>query len=257
MTRIFLGDRQIAGDTATVTGPDAHHLLTVLRMRPGDRFTVVDERGAEREATIVNGAPGVVTAHLGAPREQRVEPAAALTLYHGLPRSSRYETALRMCTEAGVTGFVPVLSARSVLRLSGEACARKQQRWARIVEEAAQQCGRTVIPRVAAPLPWRDALEHFVASGAAGVMPSATLARARVASLGAVVADLAEEGVMRLALFIGPEGGFDLQEEASAREAGIALVSMGPRILRSETAAIVAATICLERLGELGGPAQR
>jgi len=256
VTRVFLDDRQIAGDTATVRGPDAHHLLTVLRMGPGDRFIVVDERGAEREATISRTSVGELTAKLDAPRTRRVEPAVSLTLYHGLPRASRYETALRMCAQLGVAAFVPVLSARSVVRVDGAAACRKRERWARIVAEAGRQCGRTSVPAVHEPMPWREALAHFRALGAPGVMPSAALAGGDAPSLGAFIADLAAGAeVGELALLVGPESGFDLEEEASAREAGIALVTMGPRILRTETAAVVAATICLDRLGEFGAPA--
>ena len=252
MTRVFVDDKAIRGDRAVITGGDAHHLHTVLRMGEGDGFAVVDARGAEREATIVSAAPGTVEVRLGPPRATHVEPAVNLWLYHGLPRASRYETALRMCTELGVRGFVPVLSARSVVRLDGNAMGRKLARWQRIVDEAARQSGRTELALVTEPMGWPEALEHFRLLGAPGVMPSAGLAGGDAPSLGEHVGALAAQGRRTdLALFIGPESGFDLQEEASAREAGITLVTMGPRILRTETAAVVGAAICLDRLGEL------
>ncbi len=256
MTRVFLDDRAMRGDRAVVTGGDAHHLHTVLRMGEGDRFTVVDERGAEREATIVSAEPDTIEVRLGPPRAAQIEPAASLWLYHGLPRASRHETALRMCTELGVRGFVPVLSARSVVRLDANAMGRKLSRWQRIVDEAARQSGRTRPALVTEAMGWREALEHFRSLEAPGVMPSAGLAGSDAPSLGEHVAALAaERPPTDLALFIGPESGFDLREEASAQEAGIALVTMGPRILRTETAAVVAAALCLDRLGELGGEA--
>ena len=251
MTRVFLDDAGIRGDTATVSGPDAHHLLHVLRMSVGDTFLVVDDRARERPATIVSITEGQLLAELGPAAEARVEPAVALTLYHGLPRGPRYETALRMCTELGVSGFVPVLSARSVVRISGSDADRKRERWQRIVEEAAKQCGRTRIPQVSAPLPWQDALAHFREAGMPGLMPSAGLAGSDAPSLGDAAGTLAEERPEHLALFIGPESGFDLAEEAAARDAGVRLVTMGPRILRTETAAMAAAAICLDRLGEM------
>lgn len=251
MTRVFLDDDRISGDTATVTGSDAHHLLNVLRMDVGDTFTVVDERGAARQATITRISDDRLEVGLGAPERAPVEPALTLTLYHGLPRASRYETSLRMCTELGVSGFVPVLSAKSVIRLSGSAVERKRERWQRIVEEAARQCGRTRIPEVAPPMPWEDALAHFRASESPGIMPSAGLAGSDAQSLGERVGAFKEMGTSSLGLFIGPESGFDLSEEADARDAGVRLVTMGPRILRTETAAVVAAAICLDRAGEL------
>ena len=251
MTRVFLDDGQIAGDTATVSGSDAHHLHTVLRLDVGDSFTVVDERGAEREATITEVGDGRLRARLSEPTLGRVEPLVELTLYHGLPRASRYEAALRMCTELGVSGFVPVLSARSVVRLRGGAAERKRERWRRIVEEAAKQCGRTRLPSVAPPMAWDEALARYAESALPGVMPSAGLAGSEAPSLGQCAAELAARGERALALFIGPESGFDLAEEAGARAAGVTLVTMGPRILRTETAAVVAAAVCLDRLGEL------
>jgi len=251
VTRVFLDDAQIHGDSAIVTGSNAHHLLNVLRMGVGDCFTVVDERGAERDATIVEVGDDRLRADLGPARSAQIEPTVALTLYHGLPRASRYETALRMCTELGVSRFVPVLSARSVVRIEGADIERKRARWQRIVQEAAKQCGRTQVPRVEPPMPWQDAMSAFRASGAPGVMPSAGLAGSDAPSLGECAHQLAANAPSAIALFIGPESGFDLAEEASAQEAGVTLVTMGPRILRTETAAVVAAAICLDRLEQL------
>jgi 16S rRNA (uracil1498-N3)-methyltransferase len=254
MTRVFLDDTAIRGDRATVCGADAHHLQTVLRLAPGDRFIVVDEMGREREATIIATEPGRVLAALGEPRWRPVEPTVGLTIYHGLPRAARYEMALRMGTELGVTAFVPVLSERSAVRLSGADVPRKLKRWQRIVTEAARQCGRERPPQVHEPMSWEQALTHFAESGWPGVMPSAGLAGSAAPALGDTVAARADEVRLSggLALFIGPESGFDLAEEAAAQTAGITLVSMGPRILRTETAAVVAAAIGLDRLGELG-----
>lgn len=253
MTRLFLDDQHIRGDRATVRGPDAHHLLNVLRMAPGDQFIVVDERGAERDATIQSVEDDRIVASLGPRRQPHTEASVPIHLYHGLPRASRYETSLRMCTELGVVQFVPVLSARSVIKLDESAMERKHQRWSRIVREAARQCGRTEIPEIAPPMPWEGALERFRASDLPGVMPSAELAGADAPSLGQVARELAaDDGPEGLALFVGPESGFDLAEQAAARDAGVTLVTMGPRILRTETAAVVAAAICLDRLDELG-----
>jgi 16S rRNA (uracil1498-N3)-methyltransferase len=156
-----------------------------------------------------------------------------------------------MCTELGVSAYVPVLSARSVVRLGREAGARKQGRWERVVEEAAKQCGRTQVPQVLAPLRWEEALERYTSVGVPGVMPSAGLAGSDARSLGDAAAELAARSRHGVALFIGPESGFDLAEEASAEAAGVTLVTMGPRILRTETAAVVASAILLDRLGEM------
>ena len=158
-----------------------------------------------------------------------------------------------MCTELGVGGFIPVLSERSLVRLGPEDAERKRGRWSRVVEEAAKQCGRTSIPEVVSPIPWDEALARFEASGSRGIMPSAGLAGSDAPSLGEQAAALERENADRLAIFIGPESGFDLTEELQARDAGVTVVTMGPRILRTETAAVVAAAICFDRIGDAGG----
>jgi len=252
MTRVFLSDSHIDGDRATIAGADAHHLLHVLRLGPGDTFTVVDERGTERIAEIVETSERRLVAHLSQPAPVATEPSTALTLYHGLPRTRRFKAVLQMGTELGVAAFVPVLCARSVVRIKPKEAPAKAERWRRIVREAARQCGRTQVPEVAEPFSWDAALERFTNSGQPGVMPDATLAPSGALSLGDCLRRLrAGPSPTALSLFVGPEGGFDLAERSQARAVGIHLVTLGPRVLRSETAAIAAVTICLHELGAL------
>jgi len=252
VTRVFVEDSQIEGDRATITGPDAHHLLHVLRLEVGDRFVVVDARGDERDAEIADTAGSRLVARLGAPTQVATEAPVALTLYHGLPRTRRFETALQMGTEIGVAAFVPMLCARTVARIKPEQAPAKAERWQRIARAAARQCGRTRVPEVLAPMPWSAALEHFRGAGAPGVMPVVTLSRGAATSLRDCLRDLSAAGPLSaLSLFIGPEGGFDLTEEAQARATGIHLVTLGPRVLRSETAALAAIVIALHELGAL------
>lgn len=252
MTRVFLDDRSIRGDVAMVRGGDCHHLLSVLRLGVGDSFVVVDSSGAERVASITGIRGAVIMASLGPPTQRETEPPVGIVLYQGLPRLSRYEASLRMCTELGVVEFAPILSGKSVVRLGEADALRKVERWERVVESAARQSGRTTVPLVLEPMTFEMALSHYAASGDPGIMPVAGLAGSDACSLGEVAADLAASSdVKELALFIGPEAGFDLGEQAAAEAAGIALVTMGPRILRTETAAVVAATVCLERFAAL------
>ena len=250
MTRIFLDDDRLRDDTVVIDGPDAHHMMRVLRMGVGDGFTVVGPGGLEYPAEIIELESDRLRARLGAPVVAAREPQVALTLYHGMPRMPRYETALRMCTELGVAAFVPVLSSRSVVRLSDREAERKTERLRRIVQSAARQCGRTHVPEVAVPMSFSQALKHFAAADMPGAMPAAALAGEPGTSLGEWASQMAA-GADRLAIFIGPESGFDLDEQAAAERAGIVRVTMGPRILRTETAAAVAVTICLERLDML------
>jgi 16S rRNA (uracil1498-N3)-methyltransferase len=253
VTRVFLDDSQIRGDRATITGPDAHHLLHVLRLTVGDRFVAVDRQARERSAEVLEVGERGLVARLGPPRPVEAEPPVALTLYHGLPRVRRFELVLQMGTQLGVAAFVPVLCARSVVRMTAERAAQRADRWRRIVREAARQCGRTHIPEVAEPLAWPDALSRFTQAGEPGLMPEASLAASDAPSLGDLLGELLESAseLTALSLFIGPEGGFDLTEQSQAHAAGVRLVTLGPRILRSETAAVVAVAVCLHELGGL------
>ena len=252
MTRVFLDDRSIRDDIAMVRGGDCHHLLAVLRLGVGDSFVVVDSSGAERVASITGIRGAVVMASLGPPTQRETEPPVEITLYQGLPRLSRYETSLRMCTELGVVEFAPVLSGKSLVRIAEADARRKVERWERVVESAARQSGRTTVPPVLEPMTFEMALSHYATFDARGIMPAAGLAGSDAPSLGEVAAELAaSSNADELALFIGPEAGFDLGEQAAAEAAGITLVTMGPRILRTETAAVVATTICLERFAAL------
>jgi len=250
--RVFLDDSQIQGDRATITGADAHHLLHVLRLGVGARFIVVDGRGGERAAEVVEAARDHLIARLEEPIPADTEPSVALTLYHGLPRAARFEVALQMGTQLGASAFVPVLCARSVVRIASAQSSAKIERWRRIVREAARQAGRTGIPEVAEPLAWPDALARFIAAAEPGLMAAAALAGSDAPSLANCLREASEASELRaLSLFIGPEGGFDLAEQSQASEAGIHLVTLGPRILRSETAAVVGIAICLHELGAL------
>lgn len=253
MTRVFLDDSQIRGDRATIMGPDAHHLLHVLRLRIGDSFITVDDQARERSAEVVEVGERRLVVRLGRPSSIEAEPPVALTLYHGLPRARRFELALQMGTQLGVATFVPVLCARSVVRMTAERAAQRADRWRRIVRESARQCGRTHIPEVAEPLAWPDALSRFTQAREPGLMPDASLAGSDAPSLGDSLGELLESAseLTALSLFIGPEGGFDLAEQSEARAAGIRRVTLGPRILRSETAAVVAVVLSLHELGGL------
>ena len=252
MTRVFLDDRSIRGDVAIVRGSDCHHLLDVLRLGVGDSFVVVDSLGAERVAVITGTKGAVIVASMGPPTHCETEPPVSITLFQGLPRLSRYETSLRMCTELGVVEFAPVLSGKSVVRIAEDDVPRKVERWERVAEAAARQSGRTSVPVVLEPMTFEMALSHFAAFDGRGIMPVAGLAGTDAPSLGEEAAELAASpGMSDLSLFIGPEAGFDLREQASAEAAGITLVTIGPRILRTETAAVVAATVCLERFAAL------
>ncbi len=166
-----------------------------------------------------------------------------LELYQALIRPQRFELVLEKATEIGVSRFVPVLSGRGQVRTTGG--SQRSVRWRRIVTEAAEQCGRGRVPVVDPPTKLEDAL------GLASGLKLVPWEGERTLGLRSALRSL-DEVPERVSLLIGPEGGLAESEVAQAREAGWLPVSLGSRVLRSETAGIVAPAIVMHELGELG-----
>jgi 16S rRNA (uracil1498-N3)-methyltransferase len=173
------------------------------------------------------------------------EPRVELSMYLCLTQREKFEWMLQKCTEVGAGSFIPVISSRSLVQSAAET-EHKRERWERILQEAAEQCGRGKIPQLQAALSYPQACEAAQHSGARCILPweeerSCSLQQA-----------LGGERPSRVALLIGPEGGFSEEEAAMAVQAGFQLATLGRRILRAETAAVVAAALTLYELGEMG-----
>jgi 16S rRNA (uracil1498-N3)-methyltransferase len=190
-------------------------------------------------ALTATAAQGVLLAS----REGASEPSVRLVLYQALIKGQRFDWVLEKGMELGVAGFVPIVSSRSLVR-PAEASSARLERWRRVVVEAAEQSGRCRLPEISPPLPFDEAC-----ASAAGVRILPWEGE-REASLGDLLA-AQQQAVPVVSLFIGPEGGFPLEEVRLARRLGVRTVSLGRRILRAETAAIVAAALVLHELGDL------
>ncbi len=251
MRRFFVPPGSVRGREVSLGSEIAHRLGRVLRLKQGDRVILSDggAREYEVELTTLSGrsAVGVVVAERPAPPE----PALELVLYQSLIRANRFELVLEKGTEVGVARFVPVVSGRSQVR--PERDTARLDRWRRIASEAAEQSGRGRLPAVDVPVPLAGALSSAPGlrllpwEGAVGASLAAPLP-----GLGACLRAQPQRP-HTVSLFIGPEGGFEPEEVEAARRAGCALVSLGPRTLRSETAGIVAAALVMHELGEMGG----
>lgn len=252
MHRFFLLETAITVGAAVDLSPLAPQLHTVLRLAPGGEIIVMD--GSEEceylvilESVTRHAAGGRIV------RQQRraSEPAVALTLYQSALKADKFEWVLQKGTELGVACFTPVISERSIVRPAA-ALLKKYDRWRAIVREAAEQSGRMRIPRLAEPLAWADAVDR---APGLRIMPWETAAqRVDVPGVGSLIAPHTAEEQTAISLAIGPEGGWSAAEAAAAEAAGWQLGSLGPRILRAETAALAAVTIVLDRLGALDGP---
>jgi 16S rRNA (uracil1498-N3)-methyltransferase len=239
---------------AELTLPDeiAHQARDVLRLGAGDALRLLDGAGGEYVAELTQVTRRAVSVRVVARQEGLPQPSVRLTLCLGLLKAARFEWALQKGTELGVALFQPVQTERSVAALE-EFGAAKRRRYERIIAEALEQCGGSWLPTLATPRTLAESLGSAPADAIALIPWEEATAAPLHATLHAANATASQARAVWL--FIGPEGGFSAGEVALAQEAGALPVTLGPRILRAETAAIVAATLALDALGALqNGP---
>lgn len=227
--RLFVDLPLAAGSTLDLPPGPARH-VQVLRLQPGAPLVLFDGRGGEWSATVERMGRSDVRVVLGAHDPVEREAACRVTLALGMPANERMDTLVEKATELGVAALQPLICERSVLRLSGERAQRKVEHWRGVAVAAAEQCGRTRVPHVADVL----TLSTWLAAPA----PDRSVRRV-VLSLREAV-PFAADGAGAVCVLSGPEGGLSPAEEALARQAGFAPVSLGPRVLRADTAPLAA-----------------
>jgi 16S rRNA (uracil1498-N3)-methyltransferase len=238
--------------------PEAeHHLLDVLRVRPGDEVIVFDGAGREARARVV------VARHPDGRRRVRLELTAAarqaelhprpVTLVQAVPKGGRMDWIVEKAAELGVSAIWPVLTERTVTRLDARKAAERRERWRRIARGAARQCGSAWIPDVRTPRPFDEAVSEWQGAGLALIASLAPGAR----PFREVAAECAASPPRAAALLIGPEGDFTAEETARARAAGAIPVSFGERVLRVETAALFGLSLLVYELFTARSPGAR
>ena len=257
MPRFFISGNVQPGEVAAITGKDARHITRILRMGPGDTLDIVDSSGKEYSARIRTGSVhritlDVVSEDSGMSRE----PAVFITILQGLPKGDKMDKVVRRNTEIGVSRFVPVITERSIPRPDEAALAKRVNRWRRIAEEASKQSGRQRVPDVLDIISFEDAIQF------AAEEKMRCLDRGRECLIlfpweletSRGIRDILREGsgFSEVICFIGPEGGFSHDEAENAAGNGARLCRLGPRILRTETCALVLSSIILYEAGEMG-----
>lgn len=235
MKRLLLPDA--APGTVALAGPRFHHLVRVLRVQAGDALELFDGRGTAFPAKVERLEADAATLAVGEGRPQPVAP--ALTVVQALPKADKLEWVLQKGTELGASRFALAFSERCVVKASGREDA-KVARWQKIADEAARQCGRSDVPEVLAPLPLAEAVRALPEGTKVLVLDEEETER----SLSSAAV---EPGP--LALVVGPEGGLSRAEVQALRATS---VTLGRRVLRTETAAIAALAVLLHLRGELG-----
>ena len=250
--RFFVDPAILGGDRVALTGPQAHQISRVLRLKVGDRVVLVDGAGLEYRVRLDEVRSSAVAGTVEAVQPSRPEPSLLLTLYQALVPRDRFETVLQKGTEVGISRFVPTWCERSIVPGGERIDEKRLERWRRIVTEAAEQCERGIVPEVTPPLRFADALAQAVAIGPTLIAWEREQERSIQAGLREALHDEDDRLVRRpLGLFVGPEGGYTNTEITSARDALAITVSLGPRILRTETAGPVLAALALYEVGDL------
>ncbi len=216
-----------AGRRVELSSSAAHHAANVLRMRVGDALILFDGRGGEYSAYLESIDKKRVVVSVDSHVDIERESPLVVTLVQAVSSRDRMDTTLQKAVELGVARIVPVMSQRSVVRLSGERAEQRVQHWQQVVAAACEQCGRNQVPHVEALIPLVTYLER----------PSPGVGRWMLSPYAEHVLRSLEKPQTAVELLVGPEGGLTAEEERAAAEAGFTPVRIGPRILRTETAA--------------------
>jgi 16S rRNA (uracil1498-N3)-methyltransferase len=240
LTRVYVEEKLAAGKSCVIEGSAANHIMRVLRLRDGDALTLFDGHGGEYGARITGFRKDSVQVEVREHRDIGRESGLNLTLAQGISRGERMDWVMQKATELGVARIVPVITERTMVKLDERQSVRKVEHWRGIVIAACEQSGRNRVPEVATPCAFHEVLGKDESAGRKLLLSPTGQLNAR---------ELALTGPATL--LVGPEGGLSPEEQELAIGAGFEQVRMGPRILRTETAAIAALTILQHDYGDL------
>lgn len=244
MRRFFLNAALAAN--MIIEGSDAYHICRVLRMKPGAAVIVVDHEGQAGVAEIQQMTDFSVTLTLKEQLAENREPGIKVCLVQGLPKGDKMDYIVQKAVELGVDKIIPMVSKHVVVRYDNKKKEQRVIRWQKIAAEAAKQCGRLSVPMVE---PIRDMAEVLDNSGEG----DGVLVLYEGEQRQALKEVLLSQQVLAYTLIVGPEGGFAPEEISGWQQKKAAIVSLGPRILRTETASLAALSIVMYECGDLGG----
>jgi 16S rRNA (uracil1498-N3)-methyltransferase len=241
LTRVYVEQALTGGTRGLVSGNAANHIVRVLRLGVGDAVTLFDGRGGEYAARIEALKKDALEVAVGEHRAIERESPLALTLAQGVSRGERMDLVMQKATELGVQRIVPLNTKRSVVRLDPGQAQKKLQHWRGVVIASCEQCGRNRLPQLSAPRDLQEFLDTEAATGTLRLLLSPT-GTARIDAL---------KPHAKITVLIGPEGGLAPEEAEAALAQGFLGMQLGPRILRTETAAIAALAALQQALGDL------
>ena len=240
MANFFVDKNAFNNDPILIEGEEANHIIRVLRMHEGENLTIFDGEGNCADGEIEKIENKTVFVKVTNRYASETEPNLKITLFQGIPKNPKMDLIIQKATELGVTRIVPVNTKRIVAKIEKDA---KIERLQKIAFEASKQCGRAYVPKVTSPISFDSALKEMAALDAA-IIPYEC---ERDSKMG----DVLPKGIKSLGIIIGPEGGFEESEVQKAIEAGVKPVTLGKRILRTETAGLIASAVALYIAGDI------
>ena len=232
MGKFFFKPEEREGQHVKIIGNTAHHMLNVLRIRIGQELTLCDGQCVDYFARLESIAlkPAAVVFELLSSSPCKTEPVVPITLYQGMPKGDKMEWIIEKCIEAGISKIVPVLTARTVVKISS--ATQKGERYNRIAESAAAQSMRGIVPIISPPVSFLEAL--------ASIHKGLLLVAYEKEQCRTIKSALENIAPTPVSLWVGPEGGFEESEIQTLAEKGVLPISLGHRVLRTETAGLVA-----------------
>lgn len=244
MSTFYIKNEQLNGDKIYILDEDVNHIKNVLRYKINDKIDVCDENGIRYKTKIEDFEIDKVILDVLEISNESTECKINVTLFQGLPKSDKMELIIQKCTELGVKEIVPFISERVVVKLDDKSEAKKQERWQKIAKEAAKQSGRQIIPNIKKTINLKNIIENLSKYDIV-IMPYECEKEHMIKN---VLRNINNE-VKNIAIIIGPEGGFSDKDVEVLKEANnLQMVSLGPRILRTETAGFITLAMVIYEL---------
>ena len=245
MPRFLVDAHTVQDGQALLTGEVAHRVTRVLRMSPGDTAELLDGSGNAYSVLIESVDRDKVLCRVTSTHKDVAEPSVRITLCQGILKGEKFDWVLQKGTEVGISEFVPMVCKRTIPRMADVESTNKRSRWVKIIAEAVEQSGRSRLPVLRPTTTFEDACRMTDTQSLALIPWEEAQGRSLKQALTPAIP-------RRVLIFIGPEGGFRPDEVRHAESLGILPVSLGSRILRAETAGLVAASAILYEAGDLG-----
>lgn len=252
MARFFVTPDKIQATEVIISGEDVKHITKVLRLGPGDRITVLDGLGNEYLVRITAIEAGQVQGQILEISLATNEAPIRVTLIQGLPKGEKMELIIQKAVELGVYRIAPVETTRSIVKLDAKKAEQRRERWQRVSMEAAKQSRRFIIPSVE-PIGSFNRELAKIPKEAVVLMAWEEASQPLKPVLTRLKSELKGAKKQEIYLIVGPEGGFTPEEAQAVKESGAQIISLGPRILRTETAGLTGLAVIMYELGDLGG----